>query len=74
MTTTEKPTFHDFDVIVGLLPYLTDAGFEKLSAIAVARVFCSTTILRSPRSLTACISFTERRRATPSTEYSQRLS
>jgi SAM-dependent methyltransferase len=33
--------FHDFDVIVGLglLPYLTDAGFEKLSAICSSKSF-----------------------------------
>jgi SAM-dependent methyltransferase len=37
----DPSAFHDFDVIVGLglLPYLTDAGFEKLSAICRGRSF-----------------------------------
>ncbi len=37
----DPSAFHDFDVIVGLglLPYLTDAGFEKLSAICRSKSF-----------------------------------
>jgi SAM-dependent methyltransferase len=37
----DPSAFHDFDVIVGLglLPYLTDTGFEKLSAICRSKSF-----------------------------------
>jgi SAM-dependent methyltransferase len=37
----DPSAFHDFDLIVGLglLPYLTDAGFEKLSAICRSKRF-----------------------------------
>jgi len=66
--------FRNYDVLVGLgiLPYLTDQGFEKLAAIGRRKNIYWTIIPRNRPFLMASISFTARSSAIRSTGCSPR--